>query len=98
MKRLVIYIGLKRKNPVLISKKFNSKLQPFQTVIHQTVGNLCRFDSDNFLNAFLIELCAWPLGTYKVVGQICNGDCGSHHPHTSIYDTAQSSFELTKKP
>lgn len=63
--------------------------------------NSSLFISINLLFDFFslsIELCAWPLGTYKVVGQICNGDCGSHHPHTGVYDTAASSFELTKKP
>ncbi|CAF0841460.1 unnamed protein product [Rotaria sordida] len=39
----------------------------------------------------------WPIGTYNVTAQVCNGVCGSIHPHTSIYDTAKGSFELTKK-
>ncbi|CAF1186160.1 unnamed protein product [Didymodactylos carnosus] len=44
------------------------------------------------------EVCDnWPLGTYNVTAQVCNGECGSQHPHSSIYDTAKSSFELTKK-
>lgn len=97
MKQLVICIGLKRKNPVNILKNFNSKHSLFHTVIQQTVRILIEiFHTISF--DLQIELCAWPLGTYKVVGQICNGDCGSHHAHTSVYDTATSSFELTKKP
>jgi len=44
-------------------------------------------------------LCdAWPVGTYNVTALICNGDCGSHHPHTSIYDSRATSFVITKKP
>ncbi|CAF0853409.1 unnamed protein product [Rotaria sordida] len=46
----------------------------------------------------LTGLCdAWPVGTYRVTAQICNGDCGSHHPHTSIYDSKATSFVITKK-
>jgi len=41
---------------------------------------------------------AFPLGTYNITAQICNGDCGSHHPHTSVYDSRASSFVITKKP
>lgn len=40
------------------------------------------------------ELCGWPLGVYKISAQICNGVCGSHHAHTSIYDSAASSFNI----
>ncbi len=47
---------------------------------------------------FFIGPCsAFPLGIYNVTGQICNGDCGSHHPHTSVYDNGFASFEVTKK-
>ncbi len=53
----------------------------------------------NFFS-LLTEACleAWPLGTYTVTAQICNGECGSRHPHTGIYDQGASSFVLTKKP
>lgn len=45
-----------------------------------------------------LALCdAWPLGVYNVTGRVCNGICGSHHPHTSLYDMQKSSFELIKK-
>ncbi|UJR35376.1 hypothetical protein I4U23_028133 [Adineta vaga] len=44
------------------------------------------------------EVCdGWPIGTYNITAQVCNGECGSHHPHSSIYDTAKGSFEITKK-
>ncbi|CAF0771713.1 unnamed protein product [Adineta steineri] len=44
------------------------------------------------------ELCdGWEIGTYNVTAQVCNGECGSHHPHSSTYDTATGSFEITKK-
>ncbi|UJR10515.1 hypothetical protein I4U23_014718 [Adineta vaga] len=38
----------------------------------------------------------WLPGTYNVTVQVCNGECGSHHPHSSIYDTAKGSFQITQ--
>jgi len=38
----------------------------------------------------------WLPGTYNVTVQVCNGECGSKHPHSAIYDTAKGSFVLTK--
>lgn len=44
------------------------------------------------------EVCdGWPVGVYNVTAQVCNGECGSHHPHSSTYDIARGSFEITKK-
>jgi hypothetical protein len=37
----------------------------------------------------------WLPGIYNVTVQICNGECGSKHPHSAIYDTAKGSFTLT---
>jgi hypothetical protein len=46
----------------------------------------------------LIEVCnSWLLGTCNVTARVCNGECGSQHPHSSIYDIAKGSFEITKK-
>jgi hypothetical protein len=36
----------------------------------------------------------WLPGTYHVTVQLCNGICGSHHPHSSTYDTAVGTFIL----
>ena len=38
-----------------------------------------------------------PVGNYTVTAYVCNGMCGSHHPHTSVYDTGKASFVVTKK-
>jgi len=38
----------------------------------------------------------WLPGVYNVTVQICNGECGSKHPHSAIYDSAKGSFQLTK--
>ncbi|CAF3725569.1 unnamed protein product [Rotaria sp. Silwood1] len=38
----------------------------------------------------------WLPGIYNVTVQVCNGECGSKHPHSAIYDTAKGSFQLTK--
>jgi len=38
----------------------------------------------------------WLPGTYNVTVEICNGECGSKHPHSAIYDTKKGSFELTR--
>ena len=57
------------------------------------------FSSNNkSLYCLLIELCDdFPVGTYNVTAQLCNGECGSHHPHSEIYDVGKSSFTVTKK-
>jgi hypothetical protein len=56
-------------------------------------------ESSKFVSSLpSLELCdGWPIGTYNVTAQLCNGECGSTHPHTSLYDTGKSSFEVTKK-
>ncbi|CAF0780001.1 unnamed protein product [Adineta ricciae] len=36
----------------------------------------------------------WLEGTYNITVLLCNGQCGSHHPHTALYDTARGSFTL----
>jgi hypothetical protein len=38
----------------------------------------------------------WLPGVYNVTVQVCNGECGSKHPHSAIYDTGKGSFTLTK--
>ncbi|CAF1408126.1 unnamed protein product [Rotaria sp. Silwood1] len=38
----------------------------------------------------------WLPGIYNVTVQICNGECGSKNPHSSVYDTAKGSFQVTK--
>jgi len=37
----------------------------------------------------------WLPGTYNVTVYLCNGECGSKHPHSSIYDVAKGSFILS---
>ncbi|UJR10514.1 hypothetical protein I4U23_014717 [Adineta vaga] len=39
----------------------------------------------------------FPVGTYNVTAQFCNGECGSHHPHSGTYDVGKASFTVTKK-
>jgi hypothetical protein len=38
----------------------------------------------------------WLPGKYNVTVSICNGECGSKHPHSEIYDTDTQSFHITK--
>ncbi|CAF2654432.1 unnamed protein product [Rotaria sp. Silwood2] len=38
----------------------------------------------------------WFPGVYNVTVKICNGECGSHHPHSQIYDTIQRTFQIDK--
>lgn len=37
----------------------------------------------------------WLAGNYKVEIAICNGECGSAHPHSKIYDQAITNFTIT---
>ncbi|CAF1271086.1 unnamed protein product [Adineta steineri] len=39
----------------------------------------------------------FPVGTYNVTALLCNGECGSHHPHSGTYDVGQAQFTVTKK-
>lgn len=32
-----------------------------------------------------------------MTARVCNGECGSKHPHSATYDSARGSFEITKK-
>jgi hypothetical protein len=36
----------------------------------------------------------WLPGTYVVDVAVCNGECGSKHPHSAIYDQARTNFTL----
>ncbi|CAF1004410.1 unnamed protein product [Brachionus calyciflorus] len=36
----------------------------------------------------------WQPGVYFVETAICNGECGSLHPHSEIYDQAQANFTI----
>ncbi|CAF3728116.1 unnamed protein product [Rotaria sp. Silwood1] len=38
----------------------------------------------------------WFPGIYNVTVFICNGQCGSHHPHTQLYDSVAGSFQITE--
>ena len=40
---------------------------------------------------------SFPVGTYNVTAQLCNGECDSHHPHSQTYDLGKASFTVTKK-
>ena len=35
--------------------------------------------------------------SFFLFSAICNGICGSKHPHSEIYDTAQITFSITGK-
>ncbi|XP_013414049.1 countin-1-like [Lingula anatina] len=37
----------------------------------------------------------WLPGTYIVKIALCNGECGSLHPHSQIYDTGSTNFTIT---
>lgn len=39
----------------------------------------------------------WLPGDYGVKTFVCNGECGSKHPHSKIYDQAAANFTLTEK-
>jgi hypothetical protein len=38
----------------------------------------------------------WLPGNYTAHVAICNGECGSSHPHSQIYDTAKTTFNVVK--
>lgn len=36
----------------------------------------------------------WFSGVYNVTVSLCNGECGSHRPHSRLYDTVKGSFRI----
>jgi len=49
------------------------------------------------LDSHSIEPCEeWLPGVYNVTLDICNGECGSKHPHSAIYDKRAGSFQVTE--
>lgn len=44
-----------------------------------------------------VKTSGFTVGTYNVTAQLCYGECGSKHPHSSIYDVGKASFTVTKK-
>jgi len=45
----------------------------------------------------LVEQCElWLPGRYNVTITLCYGQCGSHHPHTKLYDVTGGSFFITQ--
>lgn len=38
----------------------------------------------------------WLPGTYTVLVEICNGECGSKHPHSALYDKKETKFVITE--
>ncbi len=65
-------------------------------MIQQNVNlNFYLFNNKSF---FSIGLCDdFPVGTYNVIVQFFNGECGLHHPHSSTYAVCKSQFTVTKK-
>lgn len=43
------------------------------------------------------QICeTWEVGAYKANVAICNGECGSKHPHSQLYDNSTVSFNVVK--
>ncbi|KAK7504838.1 hypothetical protein BaRGS_00003866, partial [Batillaria attramentaria] len=43
------------------------------------------------------QMCEnWLPGNYTLIVDICNGECGSKHPHSQLYDRKQTNFTITK--
>ncbi|XP_003383827.1 PREDICTED: countin-1-like [Amphimedon queenslandica] len=38
----------------------------------------------------------WIPGNYTIVVAVCNGQCGSNHPHSQLYDLKRLSFNITE--
>jgi len=38
----------------------------------------------------------WLPGNYTVAVEICNGECGSKHPHSQVYDSKETIFSITE--
>lgn len=59
------------------------------------VFNINLFIETNNVVVFLIDQCEqWLAGMYNVTVMLCNGQCGSHHPHTALYDMVKGNFTL----
>lgn len=58
--------------------------------LHQKLNS-----QSNPTKSFFLGQCElWIEGTYNVTVVLCNGQCGSKHPHTAVYGVAHGSFSL----
>ncbi|BFZ06971.1 hypothetical protein BsWGS_10010 [Bradybaena similaris] len=37
----------------------------------------------------------WLPGSYTLIIELCNGECGSKHPHSKVYDRKETNFTIT---
>lgn len=60
--------------------------------------------SGSYMGSFLLKAVPdpnidpyhrWLPGIYNVTMGICNGECGSKHPHSSVYDRKRTHFTIT---
>ncbi|KAL8622934.1 hypothetical protein ACOMHN_027055 [Nucella lapillus] len=43
------------------------------------------------------EMCEmWVPGDYVLRVEICNGECGSNHPYSQLYDRKEANFTITQ--
>lgn len=49
------------------------------------------------LTATPSEQEAFDAGVYRVETALCEGECGSKHPHSKVMDVGQTSFEITQQ-
>ena len=55
----------------------------------------CTMPNQTFEPLSILEQCEqWLAGTYHVTIQLCDGNCGSHHPHSTTYDIIKGTFIL----
>jgi hypothetical protein len=88
------------KKPGTYTEKITVKAEPDPSC-DPTQGKILLIIFENIFRMFVfhfpfIEPCEqWLPGTYNVTVELCNGECGSKHPHSAIYSSGHGSFQLT---
>jgi len=87
-----IYIGIKTVDGIPLEDSFLNVAQPAGSYIERINLN-AKPDPDCDPSQGPCE--SWAPGLYFVEMAICNGECGSKHPHSAIYSMAKANFTIT---
>ena len=88
-----IYIGIKTVDGIPLEDSFLLEAQQPGTYVER-INLSAKPDPDCDPSQGPCE--AWGPGVYFVEMAICNGECGSKHPHSQIYSQAIANFTITQ--
>jgi hypothetical protein len=87
-----IYIGIKTVDGIPLEDSFLVEAQQPGSYVER-INLAAKPDPDCDPSQGPCE--AWQPGVYFVEMAVCNGECGSKHPHSQVYSTAKANFTIT---